>query len=198
MSFIPIMDSAKCRQCKGAKPAHGAYGQQKKRQTSRVGEALDRVIPSVGHSRSGPQQEPHAEDDGFTTFVPLDVEFEESMPPPEQRIVRLAPSNAIFLQSIHNKRHLHQGDHWRDVVIVHLIQIYMECMRIYHSKLPACSSLVLTGLLLESCNCGESHCTLHVLAIYWDHHESINIITCCRRPAADQLVARGLFPCAPY
>src|SRR6266850_5673443 len=71
-------------------------------------------------------------------------------------------------------------------------------MRVYHSKLPACSLLVLTGLLSESCNCGESHCTLHILAIYWDHHESINIITCHCRPAADQLVARGLFPCALY
>ncbi len=64
--------------------------------------------------------------------------------------------------------------------------------------MPACSSLVLTGLFSELCNCGESHHTLGVLAIYWDHHESTNIITCRHRPAADQLVARGLFPCAPY
>ena len=91
-----------------------------------VGEVLDRVIPSVGHLHLGPQQEPHAEDGGFTTFVPLEVEYEESMPPPEQCIVCSAPSNAIFLQSIHNKHHLHQCDHWRDVVIVRLIQIYME------------------------------------------------------------------------
>ncbi len=41
------------------------------------------------------------------------------MPPPEQHIVCSAPSDAIFLQSIHNKCHLHQSDHWRDVVIVH-------------------------------------------------------------------------------
>ena len=91
-----------------------------------VGEALDQVIPSVGHSHLGPQQEPHAEDDGFTAFVALDVKYEESTLPPEQCIVCLAPSNAIFLQSIHNKCHLHQGDHWRDVVILCLIQIYME------------------------------------------------------------------------
>ena len=66
------------------------------------------------------------EDDGFTTFVALDVEYEESTLSPEQHIVHSAPSNAIFLQLIHNKCCLHQGDHWRDVVIVCLIQIYME------------------------------------------------------------------------
>ena len=53
-------------------------------------------------------------------------------------------------------------------------------------------------LLSKSCLCGDSHHTLNILAIYWDHHESMDIITCRRRPAADQLVARGLFPCAPY
>lgn len=156
------------------------------------------MVPSVDPLRSDPRQEPHVEDDGFTAFVPLDVEYKEPMPPPEQLIFSSTRNNANFLQSIHSRRCLCQGDHWRDVVIVCLIRTYMEQMRIYRSKLPASSSVILTDLLSKSYQCGDSHRTLNVLAIYWDCHESMDIITCHHRPAADQLVARGLFPCAPY
>src|ERR1700677_1066824 len=128
MSFIPIIDSAKHRQRRGANPGtHADSGEHpKKRKTNPVGEALDQVVPSVDPSQSGPQHEPHVEDDGFTAFVPLDVEYKELMPPPEQLIFSLTCNNTNFLQSIHSRRCLCQGDHWRDVVIVHLIRTYME------------------------------------------------------------------------
>ena len=87
---------------------------------------LDQVVPSVDPSWSGPQQEPDVEDDGFTAFVPLDIKYKELTPPPEQLIFSSTHNNANFLQSIHGRCCLHQGDHWRDVVIVHLIQTYME------------------------------------------------------------------------
>ncbi|KAF8342109.1 uncharacterized protein EI90DRAFT_2903948 [Cantharellus anzutake] len=53
------------------------------------------------------------------------------------------------------------------------------------------------GLLSEACNCGESHHSINVLAIYWDRYESVDMFECHQRPVADQLLARGLFPCAP-
>ena len=185
------MESAKCCRCRGAKPnTHAASGEHlQKRKTNPVGEALDQVVPSVDPSWSGPQQEPDVEDDGFTAFVPLDVEYKELTPPPEQLIFSSTRNNTNFLQSIHSRRRLRQGDHWRDVVIVRLIWTYMEQMRVYWSKLSASSSVVLTDLLSKLCQCGDSHRTLNILAIYWDHHESMDIITCHCRPAADQLVA---------
>ena len=128
MSYIPIMESTKCRRRRGAKPnTHAASGEHpKKRKTNPVGEALDRVVPSVDPLQSGPQQEPDVEDDGFTAFVPLDVEYKELTPPPEQLIFSSTHNNANFLQLIHSRHCLHQGDHWRDVVIVCLIWTYME------------------------------------------------------------------------
>jgi hypothetical protein len=57
---------------------------------------------------------------------------------------------------------------------------------------------MLTQFVSDACDCGEVYNSLTVLGIFWDHHEAISILTCCRRPAANQLIARGLFPCAPY
>ena len=84
------------------------------------------MVPSVDPLQSGPQQEPDVEDDGFTAFVPLDVEYKELMPPPEQLIFSSTRNNANFLPSIQSRHHLRLGDHWRDVVIVRLIRTYME------------------------------------------------------------------------
>ncbi|KAF8339510.1 uncharacterized protein EI90DRAFT_2834872, partial [Cantharellus anzutake] len=91
-----------------------------------------------------------------------------------------------------------QADHWKDSVIVTVMRVYMERMRIYRSKLPTSTSAMLTQFVSDACDCGEVHNSLTVLGIFWDHHETISILTCHRRPAANQLIARGFFPCAPY
>src|SRR5258705_7525866 len=47
------------------------------------------------------------------------------------------------------------------------------------------------------CDCAGAHLGIQVLCVYMTHLETVSIRYCAKRPVVEQLVQRGLFPCAP-
>ncbi|KIJ39770.1 hypothetical protein M422DRAFT_257364 [Sphaerobolus stellatus SS14] len=55
----------------------------------------------------------------------------------------------------------------------------------------------ITDVQARICVCRQGHMCLPVVLAHWDHVETVVLHICECKPAAEQLVARGFFPCAP-
>lgn len=85
-----------------------------------------------------------------------------------------------------------QVQRWVNEVLPAVIQPYLRLLRTTASLRNVERDVTLL------CSCaGRSSRSLTLSCVYFDHLETINIKTCDCSPAALQLVARGLFPCAP-
>ncbi|KZP13649.1 hypothetical protein FIBSPDRAFT_753072 [Athelia psychrophila] len=84
-----------------------------------------------------------------------------------------------------------QTDKWSTQVIPTLVPIYLHLLRTTQSltRPP-----VLTASL---CTCGGKVTTLNVLCLYFDSLQSRQVTYCRCKPVPNQLLAEGLFPCAP-
>ncbi|EIN06864.1 hypothetical protein PUNSTDRAFT_31527, partial [Punctularia strigosozonata HHB-11173 SS5] len=79
---------------------------------------------------------------------------------------------------------------WQTVTIPELIMPYMDL-------LSSTSHLTTPYPASPTCSCNMHNKDLEVLAVYQDRLERITIRVCSCTSSARQLLARGLFPCAP-
>lgn len=149
-----------------------------------IGEEPGGVVTISNPRLSSPAGPEPAERSTFVESHHLDIDFEPEM----------APERHIYIvqdkRSRHAQRKHAQARRWGDVVLPSLIRPYMA----FHRQRNDGNRI---ESMSDRCTCNQRHRLLNIVCVSMECLKDIQLVVCDQRPAAVQLVRRGLFPCSP-